>query len=376
MILLHGTGTHNKGAELMAIAVLEHFRARPNPPEFAVPPSFGSYCDRAKYGLWTLLAERRFGRSKLVVSLAHFSFRRKYGLVSERDIVAVLDASGFAFGDQHGPKPTQTMADHCRRWKRQRKKVILLPQAFGPFTSSAIRSACRVLVENCDLVFAREEQSYQHLIDVAGQRSHIRIAPDFTPLVRGIVPEGWQPKDNTVFVVPNMRMLDKTDHKTAERYIPFLADTIKAVLKGGLHAVVLIHTPEDKALVKPIQDACDVPLDVIEETCPLRLKGILGTACAVISSRFHALVGALSQDIPALALGWSHKYAQLMQDYGYPEAVVHVGDQAALTRWLQTILCEGTRKEIRERLNQRNQHLRTRVEEMWSAVDGVLRNRA
>jgi len=372
MILLHGTGTHNKGAELMAIAVLEHFRARPNPPEFAVPPSFGNYRDRVKYGLWTLLAERRFGRSKLVAWLAHSSFRKKYGLVNENDVVAVLDASGFAFGDQHGPGPTQTMADHCRRWKRQRKKVILLPQAFGPFTGSAIRSACRVLVQNCDLVFAREEQSYQHLVDVVGQQPHIRMAPDFTPLVRGIIPEGWEPKDNILFVVPNMRMVDKTDQTTAERYIPFLADTIKAVLHNGLHAIILIHTPEDRDLVKPIQDICDFPLDVVEETCPLRLKGVLGTAYAVISSRFHALVGALSQGVPALALGWSHKYSQLMQDYGCPEAVAHVGDQVTLTRWLEAIVCEGTRKEIREHLNQRNQHLRTRVEEMWSAVDGVL----
>lgn len=228
------------------------------------------------------------------------------------------------------------------------------------------------MTEHCDLIFAREEQSYQHLVEVAGQQAHIRIAPDFTAVVPGNLPDGWQPKNNTVFVVPNMRMLDKTDQMTAERYIPFLVDTIKAVLKDGLHAVILIHTPEDKALVKPIQDTCDVPLDVIEETCPLRLKGILGTACAVISSRFHALVGALSQDVPALALGWSHKYAQLMQDYGCPEAVVRVGDQSALTRWLQTIVCEGARKEIRERLNQRNQHLRKKIEEMWSLVESLL----
>lgn len=312
----------------------------------------------------------------MVAALAHASFRRKYGLASESDITAVIDASGFAFGDQHGPKPTETMAKSCRRWKSQGKKIILLPQAFGPFTSRRIRNACRIMTEHCDLIFAREEQSYQHLVEVGGQQAHIRIAPDFTAVVPGNLPDGWQPKDNTVFVVPNMRMLDKTERNTAERYIPFLADAIKAVLRNGLHAVILIHTPEDRDLVKPIQDICDFPLDVVEETCPLRLKGILGTAYAVLSSRFHALVGALSQDVPALALGWSHKYAQLMQDYGCPEAVAHVGDQVTLTRWLEAIVCEGTRKEIRERLNQRNQHLRTRVEEMWSAVDGVLRNRA
>jgi len=372
MILLHGTGTHNKGAELMAIAVLQHFRAKPNPPEFVVPAQFGPFRDRAKYGLWTLLSEKRFGRSKLVASLAHRSFRKKYGLAAEEDITAVIDASGFAFGDQHGPRPTQQMARNCRRWKRQGKKIILLPQAFGPFTTPAIRTACRELIENCDLVFAREEESYRHLVDVVGERANIKMAPDFTPLVQGILPEGFQPRNGTVFVVPNMRMLDKTDRSLAERYIPFLAEAIKGVINHDLHASLLIHTPEDRALVRPIQNACGFEIDVVEESCPLRLKGILGTAYAVISSRFHALVGALSQNVPALAVGWSHKYEQLMREYGCPEAAVQVSEQNGLTAILGQILKEPTRSTVIDRIREANDRIRQEIDAMWSAVDEVL----
>lgn len=372
MILLHGTGTHNKGAELMAVAVLQHYRRLPHPPEFAVPPQFGSYRDRAKYGLWTLMQERRWGRAKLVSLLAHPAFRRKYGLAVESDCTTVIDASGFAFGDQHGPRPTQQMARNCRRWKRQGKKIILLPQAFGPFTTPAIRTACRELVENCDLVFAREEESYRHLVDVVGERANIKMAPDFTPLVQGILPEGFQPRNGTVFVVPNMRMLDKTDRSLAERYIPFLAEAIKGVINHDLNASLLIHTPEDRALVEPIRNACAFEIDVVEESCPLRLKGILGTAYAVISSRFHALVGALSQNVPALAVGWSHKYEQLMREYGCPEAAVQVNDQNGLTATLGQILKEPTRSGIIDRIRQANDRIRQEIATMWSAVDQVL----
>jgi len=356
----------------MAIAVLQHFRAKPNPPEFVVPAQFGPFRDRAKYRLWTLLSEKRFGRSKLVASLAHRSFRKKYGLAAEEDITAVIDASGFAFGDQHGTRPTQQMAQNCRRWKRQGKKIILLPQAFGPFTTPAIRAACRELVENCDLVFAREEESYRHLVDVVGKRANIKRAPDFTPLVQGILPEGFQPRNGTVFVVPNMRMLDKTDRSLAERYIPFLAEAIKGVINHGLHASLLIHTPEDRALVGPIQNACGFQIDVVEESCPLRLKGILGTAYAVISSRFHALVGALSQNVPALAVGWSHKYDQLMREYGCPHCVAYTAASTGVSRWLTLIQADDSRRTLISAISRHNACLYEQIREMWADVDMLL----
>lgn len=372
MILLHGTGTHNKGAELMAIAVLQHFRALPNPPQFAVPPYFGPFPDRAKYGLWTLLSERRIGRAKLAAVLAHASFRQKYGLAAESDISAVIDASGFAFGDQHGPRPTLEMAAHCRRWKRQGKKIVLLPQAFGPFSSPAIRQACRELVDNCDLVFARDAESYAHLTGVVGKRETVKLAPDFTPLVQGELPPGYKPEANTVFVVPNMRMLDKTDLRTAQSYVPFLARVIEAINGRGLRAAVLLHTPEDRALGRSLQADCGDNFPVIEEGCPVRLKGVLGTAYGTVSSRFHALVGALSQNIPALAIGWSHKYGQLMADFGCPEARAEVGDLAAVDRWLDRITDRSEREKLVAAMARANSQIRGQIEQMWQEVDSVL----
>ena len=273
MILLHGTGTHNKGAELMAVAVLQHYRRLPHPPEFAVPPQFGSYRDRAKYGLWTLMQERRWGRAKLVSLLAHPAFRRKYGLAVESDCTTVIDASGFAFGDQHGPRPTQTMAAQCKRWKSQGKKIVLLPQAFGPFSSPEIRQACRQLVEHCDLVFAREETSLGHLMDVVGPRENIRQAPDFTNLVEGRLPDGFEPWEDAALVVPNTRMLDKTDPQTAEKYLPFVASVIAWLRNAGLRPALLLHTPEDEQLVPPLLDLAGNAIPVLRESCPVALKG-------------------------------------------------------------------------------------------------------
>lgn len=372
MILLHGTGTHNKGAELMAVAVLQHYRRLPHPPEFAVPPQFGSYRDRAKYGLWTLMQERRWGRAKLVSLLAHPAFRRKYGLVVESDCTAVIDASGFAFGDQHGPRPTQTMAAQCKRWKSQGKKIVLLPQAFGPFSSPEIRQACRQLVEHCDLVFAREETSLGHLMDVVGPRENIRQAPDFTNLVEGRLPDGFEPWEDAALVVPNTRMLDKTDPQTAEKYLPFVASVIVWLRNAGLRPALLLHTPEDEQLVPPLLDLAGNAIPVLRESCPVALKGILGTARIVVSSRFHALVGALSQGVPAVACGWSHKYDELLRQYDCPECLLGVDDGPRLAEKLGPLVDPATHAELVARIRSAATRLRHQVEQMWQAVDAVL----
>ena len=51
LIEITGTSVRNKGAELMFIAILEHFQSLGAVIDIAVDFSFGSYLDRAKYGI-------------------------------------------------------------------------------------------------------------------------------------------------------------------------------------------------------------------------------------------------------------------------------------------------------------------------------------
>lgn len=43
--------------------------------------------------------------------------------------------------NQWGPKSSEAMAKLPKRWKRQGKKTILLPQAFGPFENKSVKDA-------------------------------------------------------------------------------------------------------------------------------------------------------------------------------------------------------------------------------------------
>ena len=64
-------------------------------------------------------------------------------------------------------------------------------------------------------------------------------------------------------------------------------------------------------------------LSVIELDDPFKLKSVLSDYLFVVGSRYHALVAALSNSTPVIALGWSHKYDELLADFEVSEFIIN-----------------------------------------------------
>jgi len=94
-----------------------------------------------------------------------------------------------------------------------------------------------------------------------------------------------------------------------------------------------------------------------------------------VSSRFHGLISALSAAVPALACGWSHKYAELMSDYGCPEFNVDLNDKASWQPKLDDLIAAGASPEYRRKLAQAGDAQRALSEGMWGDVIGLLKQR-
>lgn len=368
-----GTSTRNKGAELMLVAIKQHYAAYDGRVQLAVTPWFGSYADRAKYGLLQKVDPLRWGRGRLGMSILPSSFKRSYGLVEESDIKAVIDASGFAFGDQHPVERSRRFASDVERWKKQGKQIVLLPQAFGPFEKPAIRDAFRRILDQVDLVYARDTASFEHIRSVGTDKDKLLLAPDITLGVRvDRASESSQEGTSTVYVVPNSRMLDKTSKKEAGAYIPFLERCIEATGRQGLTPKLLLHdTAEDHVIADELVRQAGTGIDVVREPDPVRLKSILGNARLVIGSRFHALVGALSQAIPTLAVGWSHKYDTLMNDFGCPDMVLSPNDnEERIEELIQVAIRDHDTLVLN--LQRAGDRMRDQLEGMWRTVDSVV----
>lgn len=369
-----GVSTRNKGAELMLLAIGQHYAQCDGDVVLAVAPWFGTYEDRIRYGLRTKLVASKFGRSSLAVRWLSANFRRAYGLVTEQDIDAVLDASGFAFGDQLGPKRSEDFAKDVERWKRQGKKVILLPQALGPFETPRIRRAFADVVSRVDLVYARDRESHAHCQRLGSERGNLRMAPDFTCLVDGALPPAFEPPPRMVCIVPNDRMLEKMNAEESAGYLPLLVRCVASLRHCGMRPCILLHdVGVDESLVAPLQRAVGESLPVIRAADPTSLKGILGCARLVVGSRFHALAGALAQAVPCLGVGWSHKYEMLFEDYDCADCLIPVmATDDQLQRAMSAITLEPQRSELIVRLQRSCIRHQQRTREMWSEVDHVL----
>jgi len=324
-IEITGTSTRNKGAELMLAAICMAMRDHSH-IQLAVDSNFGSYLDRVRYGLWHKVKIDKFGRSKLGFSLLPDSFRRTNGMITEAEIGGIIDASGFAFGDQLPVATAERFATNCARWKTQGKRIVLLPQALGPFQTKPARRAFENIARFADLIHARDHDSLSFAMDAAAEHQNkIKLAPDITIGIDGIPVNDIKLPKSTMLLVPNKRMLDRTNKSRADSYLPFLTRCIRASRKAGLNPVILIHDDgEDEAMLGAIQKTETENVPILHETDPLRLKGIMRLATLVLGSRFHALLGALSSGVPAVAAGWSHKYERLLEDFNCGQQLLKV----------------------------------------------------
>ncbi len=320
----------------MLQAILQQINAVAPDTVFAVEHWIGSYEDRARYGLRTLLPEKGT-RSNLIRHLAGKSFRGSFGLVDKGEVQAVVDASGFAFGDQWGTDNLRLLATKAREWKRRGIPTVYLPQAWGPFRTETQRTYARTAIENLDLVFAREQTSLKHLQSLGVSSNNVFQAHDFTNLIKGDLPDDVDLPDRFACIVPNIRMLDKAKPKEQSSYLEFLCASVRELETRDIEPVFLFHdVVHDRTLAHSVHAALGRKLNTLALTCPRQLKGVLGQATVVLGSRFHALVGSLSQGVPVIATSWSHKYEELLQEYGVPEFIVATSDQKGLRAAIDT----------------------------------------
>jgi len=105
-IELRGVEFVNKGAELMLHAIIQHLSNELDHVEFVMETSHRSPKEKlAELGIWQKAKLQKKGVELTpFYSLLPKSVLRKKNLVLDKEIHAVLDASGFAYGDKWGAK--------------------------------------------------------------------------------------------------------------------------------------------------------------------------------------------------------------------------------------------------------------------------------
>jgi colanic acid/amylovoran biosynthesis protein len=374
-VLVEGVSVVNRGSELMLAAIAQHMQARSI--DVAIGPSAGPFRERTRYGLLQEFDVGHRGRlGPVLQQLMRPAYRRMFGLVTDCECAGLLDASGFALGDQWpAPARRYRKLEKFRRFQRASKSVVLLPQAFGPFQENiAMKAVARDVVETADLVYARDESSLAHLREIVPDHPGLRLAPDFTALVEGLAPCEMPAGDAPAAVIPNTQMVVHGDIGE-NGYLRFLIASIQLLRAKGLDPFLLLHeSSKDRAIAAAVlSEMGDV--EVVEHPDGRVLKGIIGRCVVTIGSRFHGLVSALSQGVPSVGTGWSHKYRELFADYGCSECLMDIrSDRERLGETIAELV--SRREDRRQALLTRAVATKAEISSMWSEVDGLLTGRS
>jgi polysaccharide pyruvyl transferase WcaK-like protein len=380
LIEVRKVGFVNKGAELMLYAILKKIKKEYPHAVLCMEPYPISAPIRKIKSMNMKIKPRFFYKGLQLGDILNFFpnfILNIFGIVADRQVDIVLDAAGFAYSDEWNIRNIEELENSCARWRRNGTKVILLPQAFGPFKSDKHKALIKKAIKNIDLVYCRERESYEHLTKAVGSLEKIKLSGDFTNLIEGIVPESFDRVNNQFCIVPNYRMIDKTNPEESKAYLPFMIEVTRYLFEKGKVPFILAHEGvNDEMLAEKIRLEVDKKVQIITEVNPLKIKGIIGTSTGIVGSRFHGLVSALSQGVPALATGWSHKYKMLFQDYKFQEGLLSpLIDIDDLHKIMDFIFDRNT-ETITNRLNIESQRLKLETERMWVEIIKELKNKS
>lgn len=368
-ILVLGANFTNQGAYLMLRAVVQELRER-----FDAQPVLdlrtGTERQKRALGidtLWTPKLGRRLGRMDRGWVPRTLGDRSPYLVASQID--AVVDVSGFRYGDQWAHLALQDRADYLQYWNAHDVPVYLLPQAFGPFekTSAPASTALR----SARLVLPRDPDSEGYVRGLLGPEASDTVFrfPDFTATVKGRFPAARADLRGAVPIVPNWNIAERAADGGVQ-YVDNLAAIARHLRSRGIRPYGLSHEGQKdvELLGRVVEQVPD--LEVVSGLNGVELKGLLGESSLVVSGRFHALVSSLSQGVPSVMHGWSHKYRWLAADYGAEstrvDPVGSVQDNlAAVDRASQDA---GLPAEIRRHAAER----RADIERMWELVGARL----
>lgn len=369
LVELKGVGVENKGAYLILEAVLNEFKQRKIEANFCAKIGFGmDYEVQKNLNFGNRLAFSNVGKKQLFKNLIYSTYsgnaKRKHNIVTNNKIDLILDGSGFAYGDFWGSRKIYERLDNVLRNKiKNNTPVILLPQALGPFTNKDVKIAFGKVVNKVDLIFARDQISYQNLIECFGEQPHFRKAPDFTNLLNV---DAMADQRDIVYIIPNYKMIRGESYT----YTNFLVQTVNILLNRNEKVQFLIHEgKKDKKIAEEINHMIGMNLPIIEKESPLDVKRLIKASKLVVVSRFHGLVSALCQGVPVIATSWSHKYEMLLKDYDQQEDLIDINSFNKLElKQLVDGKCEIDIKQYRASKQDKIQAEKQKTKAMWDMV--------
>ncbi len=306
--------------------------------------------DTVAYRLCGLSNSRRFYRPE---SLAHMRLSTLLPGLSNpgMDLLsssqAVLDISGGdSFTDLYGPKRFSLITAPKQLVLEKKRRLILLPQTYGPFRSPARRKIAEDILRRSHRAWARDRDSFERMAELLGSDldpTRHKCGVDVAFLLPTTQPAGmdaglisWLNDSPHDLIGLNISgLIYNSPHEAIQRY-GLKADyraTVQTLLKRFLREtdarillVPHVHAPSGHP--ESDRDACRHLLQTLAPTDRERvylledrldesgIKWVIAQVDWFCGTRMHATIAALSSGVPTTTISYSDKAVGVFDSCG------------------------------------------------------------
>lgn len=240
-----------------------------------------------------------------------------------------------------------------------RVPVVKMSQAMGPFRNPLNRTLARAMLKRCAHVFARGDITASHLASLPLEAGQYSVAGDLAFLYRdadslsregesevaALLDRVTEARDSgrRVTVISPSSVVYLKARRNRFNYINLLAMFVQRALADGDHVIVLPNATRqgsralrnnDLPVIELLRSRCASLLPPAEfrrihwfqsDVNTRGIRAIIAGTDILVTSRFHAMIAALSVGTPPLVIGWGHKYDEVLQPFRPAAASFDIG---------------------------------------------------
>ena len=249
------------------------------------------------------------------------------------DSAVVVDVAGISFVDGRGLPITVYNALMTGLPLLLGTPTVKAAQALGPFRTQPNRLLARIVLPRLAAVCARGERTRAHLQEL-GLDNVVEVADlAFSLAESGDLPVEHSARVSSLpggyMVVMPSAVVRGLRESAGNDYVNEIVALIGHLRREtGLAVVVAPHSyraghPEGRMNDGPVcrqvvaalaHDAQVVGIDA--DLTAGQLRTLIAGSRILVTSRFHAMISGLATCVPTVVVGWSHKYREVLADFG------------------------------------------------------------